>query len=579
MLIEKLRDEMPFHIYEYVVHSLYYDYTAEQMEDYLAILEKPEEISARGFVYSQDGEELQKLYALRGTIKKNKKQYEQAIADYNLVIDKEPANIIILINRAQCYLAIGNREAAKQDIYIAMEQLPNSTRPFSMPEYLHGFLVDRLMEEGAFSAAWETVEKALALYPNAGELLYRRGLLSAHKEDYDAAIKDYDAAISKGMMRRSEAMRARLLARRALNQTIEEEEKAIRVLERMETAVYKLLGDKWAKETKEALEIKQPIKENIQKYQTKIEPTPQTASTPNPDSSLPFDDPTTYIKGIKISDDVIIWLNTRENTITFPDGKVMQLSEKDVEGFNQLFNDSGKAETFQGFPPISPASSMVGKNVSLSHTPGLHNTFQKLADENNISLDNPDDNKDLASITTGGGHKLGDGVRMQGNFVSFDDPKSAIKFFTKSIQSEPNNPIYHFSRGDMYLLVGNYNAALTDFNKAIELKHPDKGMCHFKAGEAYRNMLKFIDALREYDIAEQYLVAPFEEFYFNRALTRMVSATNDRAALEDCHKLISLNPNSSKNYSARAQIYDLLGDKEKARADYKRATELELRGK
>ena len=50
-----------------------------------------------------------------------------------------------------------------------------------------------------------------------------------------------------------------------------------------------------------------------------------------------------------------------------------------------------------------------------------------------------------------------------------EDYKSAIEFFSKAIELEPNDFIYYHQRGQAYYKLKKYKKALCDFNKVIEL--------------------------------------------------------------------------------------------------------------
>jgi tetratricopeptide (TPR) repeat protein len=51
----------------------------------------------------------------------------------------------------------------------------------------------------------------------------------------------------------------------------------------------------------------------------------------------------------------------------------------------------------------------------------------------------------------------------------YADTKNTIQLFTKAIQEDPKNPQAYFHRGKAYWEVGNYELAVEDFTKVLEL--------------------------------------------------------------------------------------------------------------
>jgi tetratricopeptide (TPR) repeat protein len=67
---------------------------------------------------------------------------------------------------------------------------------------------------------------------------------------------------------------------------------------------------------------------------------------------------------------------------------------------------------------------------------------------------------------------------------TYGNPEAAIKYYTKAIKLDPNNPSAHFNAGLSYETMGQYERALSSIDKAIEL-NPSKGQYFYGRGSVY----------------------------------------------------------------------------------------------
>lgn len=104
------------------------------------------------------------------------------------------------------------------------------------------------------------------------------------------------------------------------------------------------------------------------------------------------------------------------------------------------------------------------------------------------------------------------------------DYKSAIKYFSKAIELEPNNAVSYHQRGIAYYNIGNYKNALNDFNKTIDLdpNHTDA--------------------------------------YGNRSLVKM-ELKDYRGALDDIEKVLKVAPNDQKSIKQKEMIIEKINEK------------------
>jgi tetratricopeptide (TPR) repeat protein len=146
--------------------------------------------------------------------------------------------------------------------------------------------------------------------------------------------------------------------------------------------------------------------------------------------------------------------------------------------------------------------------------------------------------------------------------------KGALPALAKALRLDPNLIEVYFHRADL-LLETNSEAALRDLDRAIALK-PDS-VSYFRRGLAYAKLGNFQQAMDDYAKSIE-LNAGFVEVYFHRA--ELLLESNPEVALRDLDKVIDLKPDSH-NYFKRAFIQAKLGNSRRAVDDYSKSIELD----
>ncbi len=108
------------------------------------------------------------------------------------------------INRANCFIELGNTAAAQSDIASADQMAPTSADVFN----IRGLL---LLKKGETDAAVQSFSNAIAWSPNHPNALYNRAQVAYSMGDYRAALTDLDVLVSQ----RPRAARARYARARA----------------------------------------------------------------------------------------------------------------------------------------------------------------------------------------------------------------------------------------------------------------------------------------------------------------------------------------------------------------------------
>ena len=122
----------------------------------------------------------------------------------------------------------------------------------------------------------------------------------------------------------------------------------------------------------------------------------------------------------------------------------------------------------------------------------------------------------------------------------------------------------HNNRGAIYLGVGQEDAALADFNHALDL-NPGLSLSYLSRGMIRLRHENYDGALEDFSNAIE--VAPRDSRgYVNRSLLYMETEQED-LALQDLEEALSINPRDPLAYNNRAIIYYLEGDHERAYVD------------
>ena len=162
--------------------------------------------------------------------------------------------------------------------------------------------------------------------------------------------------------------------------------------------------------------------------------------------------------------------------------------------------------------------------------------------------------------------------------------EAAIQDYSKVIELLPNNASAYRERGDAYTCLEKYEAAISDYNKAIEL-NPEDAIAYMERGDIYKYLSKYEAAIVDYTKAIELNSKNNDPlFLFDRNLiywfsyrdrgTAFSCLKNYEAALKDYNKALEVNPKDPDTYSKRGYLYSELGNHEAALRDYTKAISL-----
>ncbi|MEI6427655.1 MAG: tetratricopeptide repeat protein [Pseudanabaena sp. ELA607] len=149
------------------------------------------------------------------------------------------------------------------------------------------------------------------------------------------------------------------------------------------------------------------------------------------------------------------------------------------------------------------------------------------------------------------------------------DYEGAVADFTKAIEIDPNYAPAYDSRGIAHFRLGNnVELALADFSKAIELD-PENVNAYSNRCSAYRILKKWRDAASDCDRAVE--IAPdFPNVYNSRGNLR-IDMKQYQGAIADFNRAIELKPDIGQPYYNRGRAYRIQGRNDEALEDFRQA--------
>ncbi len=149
-----------------------------------------------------------------------------------------------------------------------------------------------------------------------------------------------------------------------------------------------------------------------------------------------------------------------------------------------------------------------------------------------------------------------------------------VSVSTKFISLETNQKkriIAYYSRGNAKYELGDYEAAVADFDKAIQLES-DYDVAYYKRGNAKYELGDYKDAIADYDKAIQ-LAGNYVIAYHKRGNAKY-ELGDYKDAVADYDKAIQLNPNYDVVYYSRGKVKYESGDYKAAVTDYSKAIQI-----
>ena len=131
---------------------------------------------------------------------------------------------------------------------------------------------------------------------------------------------------------------------------------------------------------------------------------------------------------------------------------------------------------------------------------------------------------------------------------------------------------YFFNRAQDKFELADYEEAILDYNKALELSPTEICLVYSMRGNAKRNLGDFDGAISDQNKALDFDPL-YADGYFNRGSAKYKMG-DFAGAIEDYTQVIKINPKDSDAYFNRANIKKEIGDMKGACEDWKKAADL-----
>ena len=146
------------------------------------------------------------------------------------------------------------------------------------------------------------------------------------------------------------------------------------------------------------------------------------------------------------------------------------------------------------------------------------------------------------------------------------------EIITKGRETKDNLAAAYNNRGYAYGHKGDYDRAIADFSKAIELD-PKDAETYFNRGYAYGHKGDYDRAIADFSKALE-LDPKAVVAYNSRGAAYEHKGDHDRA-IADFSKVLELDPKDAHVYHNRGAAYEDKGDHDRAIADYRRALQFD----
>ena len=154
-----------------------------------------------------------------------------------------------------------------------------------------------------------------------------------------------------------------------------------------------------------------------------------------------------------------------------------------------------------------------------------------------------------------------DGIICGEEQFDVTDGQGLVDLCTAFLEENPEDLMGYFFLGYGYYELGEFETAIEQYSKAIELDPTQDGL-YSERGTTYSQLGEYELALKDFDQAIA-LYPNYEKAYGNRAEVYLILERYEEA-LADYMKSIEIDPNFEFGYQGIADVYYQLGDIEKS---------------
>jgi len=156
-------------------------------------------------------------------------------------------------------------------------------------------------------------------------------------------------------------------------------------------------------------------------------------------------------------------------------------------------------------------------------------------------------------------------------YYDVENYDEALKDYNKAIELKPDWEYPYNGRGNVFYKCYRDDEALKDYNKAIELK-PDWERPYNGRGNVFSQLDRYDEALKEYNKATE--LKPDWEYPYNNRGNVFYQLGRYDEAIKEYNRATELKPDLEYPYSGRGKVFSQLDRYDEALKEYNKATEL-----
>ncbi len=156
---------------------------------------------------------------------------------------------------------------------------------------------------------------------------------------------------------------------------------------------------------------------------------------------------------------------------------------------------------------------------------------------------------------------------------STGDMNGAIESFTRAIELSRANPVFYYNRANAYYYKPDFNAALTDVSKALELKITQRAEAFTLRAAIRARLGDYDEAIADCNAALE--INPKYALAYNNRANDKLQKRDYEGALTDANKALSLDPNLALGYYTRGLIHASIARFSEAVSDWTKAVQLQ----
>ena len=140
-----------------------------------------------------------------------------------------------------------------------------------------------------------------------------------------------------------------------------------------------------------------------------------------------------------------------------------------------------------------------------------------------------------------------------------------------NLKTKERNYEYFFNRAQDKFELADYEEAILDYNKALELSPTEICLVYSMRGNAKRNLGDFDGAISDQNKALDFDPL-YADGYFNRGIAKFKKGDFD-GAIQDYSQVLKINPKDSDAFFNRANVKKEIGDIKDACEDWRKAAD------